>query len=269
MFDEEDIKGALEPAEKELQELKLKHADAVAFFSEIDREDDDDAIIKKFEAVNVREDFEYAFKMFSKALDVILPEKEAEPYIPDFKYLSRKRQMIRNLYESPGTSLKVDGRKVQQLIDDHIRSLNVSELVKSREVTDENFLVDILKFKSDRARTALVKNRAKLVIKELASHNPVYYERLRERLEKIIREEEQRRKQNANYFNNYKEILQEALEEDKERKKLGFSNLFEFAVYEELLEVFKDKKIAKDATRKISSIVNDEIQIVGWKKDEF
>ena len=34
------------------------------------------------------------FKMFSKALDVILPEKEAEPYIPDFKYLSRKRQMI-------------------------------------------------------------------------------------------------------------------------------------------------------------------------------
>ena len=38
MFDEEDIKGALEPAEKELQELKLRHAEAVAFFSDIDRE---------------------------------------------------------------------------------------------------------------------------------------------------------------------------------------------------------------------------------------
>jgi hypothetical protein len=36
-------------------------------------------------------------------------------------------------------------------------------------------------------------------------------------------------------------------------------------VYEELLEVFEDKKIAKNATRKVSSIVNDEIQIVGWK----
>jgi type I restriction enzyme R subunit len=142
-----------------------------------------------------------------------------------------------------------------------IRQFTVTKIY----VTDENFLVDILKFKSDRARTALVKNRAKLVIKELASHNPVYYERLRERLEKIIREEEQRRKQNANYFNNYKEILQEALEEDKERKKLGFSNLFEFAVYEELLEVFKDKKIAMGVTRKVSSMVNDEIQIVGWK----
>ncbi len=221
MFDDEDIKSALEPAEKELQDLKLRHQEAIAFFADIDRENDD-VIIKKFEPANIREDFEYAFKMFSKTLDVVLPEKEAEPYIPDFKYLSRKRQMIRNLYESLGTSLKVDGRKVQQLIDDHVRSLNISELIKSREVTDENFLVDILKFKSYRARTALVKNRAKLVIKELASHNPVYYKRLRERLEKIIREEEQRRKENANYFNSYKEILQEALEEDKERKKLGF-----------------------------------------------
>ena len=264
MFDEEDIKGALEPAEKELQDLILRHQEAIAFFADIDKEDDD-AIIKKFEPANIREDFEYAFKMFSKALDVVLPEKEAEPYIPDFKYLSRKIQMIRNLYESPGTSLKVDGRKVQQLIDDHVRSLNISELIKSREVTDENFLVDILKFKSDRARTALVKNRAKLVIKELASHNPVYYERLRERLEKIIREEEQRRKENANYFNSYKEILQEALEEDKERKKLGFSNLFEFAAYEVLLTSCKDKRIAMRATKKISDVVNDETKIVGWK----
>jgi hypothetical protein len=34
------------------------------------------------------------------------------------------------------------------------------------------------------------------------------------------------------FFNDYKKILQEALDEDKERKKLGFSAIFEFAVYE-------------------------------------
>lgn len=36
----------------------------------------DDAIIEKFEPANVRDDFEYAFKMFSKALDVILQKKK-------------------------------------------------------------------------------------------------------------------------------------------------------------------------------------------------
>jgi hypothetical protein len=29
--------------------------------------------------------------MFSKALDVVLPGKEADPYIADFKYLRRDR----------------------------------------------------------------------------------------------------------------------------------------------------------------------------------
>ena len=62
-----------------------------------------------------------------------------------------------------------------------------------REVTYDNFLGYAAKFKSDRARTALVKNKARQIIKELAPTNPVYYEKLRERLEKIIEEEESRR----------------------------------------------------------------------------
>jgi hypothetical protein len=40
-----------------------------------DREDNS-AVIEKFEPVNVRDDFEYAFKTFSKALDVILQRKK-------------------------------------------------------------------------------------------------------------------------------------------------------------------------------------------------
>ena len=101
LFEEDDIKGALEPAEKELEELRIRHREAMSFFSDIDKEgeDVDGAIIEKFEPVNLRDDFEYAFKMFSKALDVILPKKEADPFIADFKYLSEKRQLIRTYYE--------------------------------------------------------------------------------------------------------------------------------------------------------------------------
>jgi len=70
IFEEEDIKRALEPAEKELEELRIRHREAMSFFSDIDKEKDeeaDGAIIEKFEPVNLRDDFEYAFKMFSKA----------------------------------------------------------------------------------------------------------------------------------------------------------------------------------------------------------
>jgi type I restriction enzyme R subunit len=82
----------------------------ISFFSDVDK-DNDDAIIEKFEPVNIRDDFEYAFKMFSKALDIILPRKEADPYISDFRYVSKIRQMIRTYYEGVGQSLRVDGKK--------------------------------------------------------------------------------------------------------------------------------------------------------------
>ena len=265
IFEEDDIKGALEPAEKELEELRIRHKEAIQLFSDIADKNDDDAIIEKFEPVNLREDFEYAFKMFWKALDIILPKKEADPFIADFKYVSEKRQMLRTYYEGVRYSLRVDGKKVQQLIDDHIRSLDIAELMNPREVTYDNFLGYAAKFKSDRARTALVKNKARQIIKELAPTNPVYYEKLRERLEKIIEEEESRRIQDASYFNKIKEIYNEALNAEKERQKLGFSTQFEFAVYELLQSTKNDGKASKDITNAIYSKVKEEAQIVGWK----
>jgi type I restriction enzyme, R subunit len=152
------------------------------------------------------------------------------------------------------------------LIDDHIRSLDIAELMGRREITYENFLGYAAKFKSERARTALVKNKARQIIKERTPTNPVYYEKLRERLEKIIEEEESRRIQDASYFNKIKEIYNEALNADKERKKLGFSSQFEFAVYELLLQSLKrDERASRDITNAIYAKVKEEAGIVGWK----
>jgi type I restriction enzyme, R subunit len=203
--------------------------------------------------------------MFGKALDVLLPKKEASPYVPDYKILSGKRQLIRTYYEGVKYSLRVDGKKVQQLIDDHIRALDIAELMNPREVTYDNFLGYASKFKSERARTALVKNKARQIIKEFAPTNPVYYEKLRERLEKIIEEEESRRIQDAGYFNKIKEVYNEALNAEKERQKLGFSTQFEFAVFGLLQSMKNDEKNSKNLTNSIYTKVKEEAGIVGWK----
>jgi hypothetical protein len=88
---------------------------------------------------------------------------------------------------------------------------------------------------------------------------------MRERLYNLIREEEEVRKEEADYFNGYKKILQELLEEENERRKLGFSNMFEFAVYEELLKLTKDQENSKNFTKKISEKIKNETELVGWK----
>lgn len=230
----------------------------------MDREDNS-PIIEKFEPVNMRDDFEYAFKMFSKALDVILPKKEAEAYKEDFKYLGRKRIMIRNSYEAPGHNLRLDGKKVQQLIDDYVRSLKIEDIMDEREVTYDNFLRYASKFKTERARTALIKNKARQIIREFAPTNPVYYEKLRERLERIIEEEEKRRNQSADYFNQHTKLYKEALDTEEQRKKLGFSTQFEFAIFEELESRKMGQEISKTVTEKIFKKVSEEAKLIGWK----
>jgi type I restriction enzyme, R subunit len=192
LFDEQDIQDVLIPFEKEVNELKLRHAEAMSFFSDIKNKNDNTEIIEKFEPINVRDDFEYAFKMFSKALDAVLPRKEANSFIDDFKFLSQKRQMLRNFYGGVALSLREDGKKVQQLIDDHIRSLKISKIMDVREITDSTFLSDAVKLtKSEKARTALLKNKARQIITEKAHLNPVYYEKMKERLENLTSEEKE------------------------------------------------------------------------------
>jgi type I restriction enzyme R subunit len=264
MFDEQDIKDVLTPFEKEIGELKIRHLEAMSFFSGTDKKNNDQ-IIEKFESAHVRENFEYSFKMFSKALDAVLPRKEAKPHIEDFKFLAQKRQMIRNFYGGVGLSLREDGKKVQQLIDNHVRSLKISKVMDVREITDETFLSDVAKLKSEKAKTALIKNKARLIIAEKAHLNPAYYERMKERLEKLIREESEERKEEADYFNRYKEFLEELYEQEQERKKLGLSDAFEHAIYEGLLKLTKDKELSKQTTKRISTGIKSEIQLVGWK----
>ncbi|MGC1928773.1 MAG: hypothetical protein WA667_07335 [Candidatus Nitrosopolaris sp.] len=55
--------------------------------------------IVKFLAFNIRDELEYAFKMSSKSLEAILPQKEAGSHIVDYKYVTKKRFLIRNRLE--------------------------------------------------------------------------------------------------------------------------------------------------------------------------
>jgi type I restriction enzyme, R subunit len=267
IFDEQDVQDVLIPFDTEIEQLKLRHLEAMSFFSDIDKNDFDE-IRLKFEPINVREDFEYAFKMFSKALDSVLPRREAYQYKDDMTFLAKTRQRLKNDYGGVGLSLKIEGNKVQQMINEIIRSSNISTLIEQREVTDKTFLSDVLKeTKNKKARTALVKNKVRQIIEEKAHLNPVYYEKMKERLEAIIREEREERRDDADYFNRYEEILKDLYGQEEERKKLGFTNAFEFAVYETFLGITKDENISKETTKKVSEGIKEETtKIKDWQK---
>ena len=272
-FEGQDIKGALTPLDELLPILHQRHADAMTFFESTDI-GKTEQVIEHFESAHKRDSFEHAFRMFSSALDSVLPGKEADLYMADFKSMSRARQIIRTYYEGTGHSTRQYAKKIQQLIDDHIRSLGVPVLINPREITHENFLAFVKKDvpQSKRAQAALIRNKAIQVIEELMPNNPAYYEKLYERLQRIIQDEEERRQNNADYFTDpegFEEIYNKALAEEEERKKVFGdyeATQFEFSLYSRLNQT-KNRKRSIDLAKEVFARIKPLTNIVDYKKN--
>lgn len=268
IFDSDDIKGAWEPDDQQLLILKLYHSEVMKHLKGLDKSNLEQ-IIEAFEPVDKRDTFEEDFKKFSKVLNSQMYKKESTEYVPDFKELCKIRQLLRNAYEAPNTSTRKYATIIQKIIDDAIRAKGVSELVKPMEITFENFLAYVSKFKSPRARTALIKNKAEQVIQENYSHNPVYYEKLWAMLMRIIDEDKKRRKMNATFFdpeteNKVREIYEKALAMEEERKKLGFERNIEFSIYGLIQEYREDKNNSIKITKALSEKLLPETEIIEW-----
>lgn len=268
-FDELDIKHALEPLADMLRVLHENHANVMAHFESIDR-NDFDAIITKFESANLREKLERDFQMFSSALDAVMPDNAAYPYLQDFKSVSVARQILRTMYRNPVPGTAAYAEKIQKLIDDHVRSIGIDAITNPAGVTRDNFLEVVhAHIKSDKAKAALIKTQAIAIIKEMLRYNPAFYESLREKLERLINEEESRRKKDADYLTNleqYEEIYNELLSEEKMRQKVFGrydASRFEFAVYGEMNRR-KNKDEAVALAKSIQEKIKSQTEIVDW-----
>jgi len=243
MFEEQDVEGALESIDDDLLELDARHKDFMQYIKGIDPSNHND-IAKRFDDEDEQENFEYAFKQFARTLEAILPDKEAIPYEKDFRDGCEIRALIRAWFYGDRPDLSEYGKKVQQIIDDHIRATGIKEIMEPREITYENFLAFAKKFKGDnRAKAALVKKKAIQVIKELSPDNPVFYQKLRERLDEIIQKEKDRRIDAAAYFKMLSEVYEDSLTgPEKIEKQTGIKDRFQLAIYLLLQEKLSDSK---------------------------
>lgn len=268
-FDPKDIEDALTPLSELLAILRRNHAEAMSLFDVIDITDNDQ-VLESFDSIQRRDMLEQKFRMFSSALDSVLPSSEAEPYLDDFKAMSVARQVVRTFYGEAGNTLQY-AKKIQKIIDEHIRSKGVFILVEPTKITHENFLAVVnSQSRSKRAQAALIRNRARQVIDELMPKNPTYYEKLYERLQRLICDEEERRRKNADYANPkaYEEIYREALAEEEARKKLFgryHATPFEFSLYGKLNEAL-DSNVALDLTKEIFEKIKPLTEIVDYKQ---
>jgi len=264
IFEKEDIAGAYETLEGDLVELESRSQIMKDVIGDL-KDKENSEIVLKFESEDSQVELESTFKEFSKALDVVLPGKEATKYKEFFDFACYVRAIVRASYHSDKPDNSQYSKKIQQLIDDYVRSSGISIIMNPREVTYDNFLAFASKHK-DSAKAALVKNKAMQVIREKEHTNPGFYGPLRERLEVLIIEEKDRRLESANYFDFYSEIYKKVIKgEEISQEETGIEDPFERALFYLLKKKLEDEKTSKEK----ASIIYEKIKQEKHKVDAF
>ena len=263
-FDEIDTEGALDTLNTDVRIAKERHAAILDHIKDLKDKDNSD-ILLEFETAEKQESFAYDFKQYSKAVDELLPNKEAKEFIEDLKFAGKIQAMIRTYYHGDKPKIKEFGAKVQQIIDDHIKTLGISELIEPREINYANFGAYAEKY--EKAQAALMKNKAETVIRENVNRNPGFYEKLSKKLEALIAEEKARRIDGAEFVKRCENILQDALSgATKRMKDLGIETEYEFAIFENLTLHCKDEKICQESAKKIADQVQAESETKDWRE---
>ena len=133
------------------------------------------------------ERFNANYRQFSRLMDRLLPDPKGLPYIERLARLTLIRSYTRAhfLRENADVNWTDIGAKVKQLIDQRI-SAEVREMMQPVSILDQDFDEKIAHLPHAEARASVMEHAIRAQIHERLEQNPVFYERLSQRLARII-----------------------------------------------------------------------------------
>ena len=191
MFSTDDVQGALIELKEEIPKLKNAHTRVLKHFEGMDL-DDLDVCILSLENEVKRQAFQTDFRIFSRQLDIILPDPSATPFLGDLKKLGKISIGARNLYRDEQLDIAGAGEKVRELIEEHVYSTGVDPKIPPVNLLAGDYKEQLNRHKSPRARAFEIENAIKHHIKINIDEDPEYYKKISERLEDIIRKHEKK-----------------------------------------------------------------------------
>ncbi len=188
-YTDEDIEGALQSLADEIPKLRDRHRRVMDVFSSrgVDPRQDVETCIQLLEDEKLRAEFAVKLRQFLATLDLVLPRPEALPYVHDAATLGEIYTRAQRRYRQglPELSKSV-GRKVRRLIDEHVISLGIDPKIPPIAITDASFADHVGRQVSDRAKASEMEHALRHQIRKKLQEDPVFYQKLSERLEEIL-----------------------------------------------------------------------------------
>lgn len=215
VYDEKDVEEILavvQPNAADMDTLKYLHAQVKAFFQRYGVADmaDTDACVDVLADEEVRDEFLALRRAFSKAIDRVLPDPESLRFVPDLKRVAWISESARNRYRDEKLSIRDASRKIRAIVDEFLVSKGVDPKIPPLEIFSDEFKARVGATKNTRAKAEEITHAIRQHINENYETDPEFYDRLGEKLERVL----------AEYRDNWERLAKE-LEDVLEALKQG------------------------------------------------
>lgn len=238
----DDIQGALKDLRTEIGHLAPQRDRIRLLFTEHGvtpgpGEEDIEDCVELLEDGPLRDRFEVELKRFLSTVDTVLPLPEARDYLGDARLFAEIAMRARRRYRiDDGTfDPSLYGEKVRELIDEHLESLGVEDVLPPVSLTSADFQQKVAAMASPRARASEMEHAIRHHISVHFGEDPARYRRLSERLEQILAEHKGNWEQQAIFLGN---LIEEIKTHGSSERTRGDSalNPVEEALYGVVLE---------------------------------
>ncbi|MCB0220579.1 MAG: HsdR family type I site-specific deoxyribonuclease [Chrysiogenetes bacterium] len=222
IFDPKDIQGTLTDIRDELPRLQQRHRRVMRYFEKVPK-DDLESCIRALEPEDRRAEFEAEFRKFVQSLDMVLPDPEGLAYKADLHWLAKLRAAARARFIDPRMDLTGCGAKVKKLIEEYLRAEGISQILEPVDIFSKRFDEEVAKLRSPDAKASRMEHAIRHEINVQIERDPIFYQRLSDRLEELIRERREGRLKAAEELRRLETIREKMRGREKGEGKAGLS----------------------------------------------
>jgi type I restriction enzyme R subunit len=205
--------------------------------------------------VEIRADFVVKLKKFLKSLNIVMPRPEALFYTNDAKQLGLINRAAARLYRDEEINLIGVGEKVRRLIDEYVVAKGIRIEIPPVSITSPDFGKEIDRHSSDRSKASEMEHALRYHIKRHAQEDPVYYKKLSERLQDILR------RLADNWEQRLAELreLQRKIEGGRPENEFGLDPFLEARFFDIIVEEAETERVLTPDQRKQVANLTKEI----------
>lgn len=187
-YTRDDVEGAFRSARQELLDLRDRHGRLHNLFKEWGVADihDTEACVEALRPERERARFVVALKQFLTTFGNLEHRPEARQYARDAKTFGFIAARARNRYRDSQLNIQGLGDKVRALIDEYVRLQGIDPTIPPIDLLDAEFKEHVKRQKSDRAAASEMEHAARHYIGQKRNEDPEHYEKLSQRLQKIL-----------------------------------------------------------------------------------